>query len=376
MSIRGLSLFAGIGGLDLGARAAGVDVTLATDSDEGALELLRKRDGTEIVAGDLRDLVASGELADCWRGDPPDILFGGPPCTAFSHAGFWLDHKRNGEDPATGLLGAYIDVLRQLRPSAFLMENVPGLAFETHRPFLDSFVNRARRAGYRVSSELLNAADHGVPQRRRRLFVAGVLSGKAPDLSLPTSPPRSAGWALESAIASIEPDEIPKGKYAHLLPRVPPGDNYLIFTKERGAKKALFRYRGRYWSFLLKLDPLAPSPTVPAQRVTWNGPFHWENRHLRCRELARLQSFPDSQPIGHDLTNMRRWLGNAVPPVLGMQVVGRVLESIGAPSLPRLAALAEAEASFEDVQLDVSQSLRPDRGYPAAMTRLLGDSRA
>lgn len=361
MTVRALSLFAGIGGLDLGARATGVDVKLATDIDPRALGYLARRDGTNTVTGDLRELVRTGELRDSWTGKRPNLLIGGPPCTAFSHAGFWLDHKRNGQDPAAGLLGAYIDVLRQFEPDVFVMENVPGLTFSTHDAFFSSFLNRARRAGYGVTWQVINAAEYGTAQRRRRLFVVGLRDRSVPAFNLQRQAERTAGWALNDVASMAEPDEQPTGKYSELLAEVPPGGNYLVFTSERGATHPVFKYRGRYWSFLLKIDPEQAAPTLPAQRVTWNGPFHWKGRHLRVRELARLQGFPDWQSLDGSLPQVRRWIGNSVPPLLGMQVVRAALRAAGYHFCNDWHVLGDKDASFTDV----AAVLQPKNGRDA-----------
>lgn len=335
MPATALSLYAGIGGLDLGARAAGLDVCLATDIDADALALLHARDSTATVAGDLSSLLATGRLAKAWEGAAPDVIIGGPPCTAFSHAGFWLERKRNGEDPAAGQLDAFVEALRTFRPKLFVMENVPGLTFSTHERFFTSLLNRVRRAGYSTTWTVLNAADFGVPQNRRRLFVVGSLGGPKIELQLEPKPTVSAGEALRGIKRNpAEDDESPAGQYSHLLPQVPAGGNYQVFTKRHGHPVGLFEYRSRYWSFLLKLDPAQPSPTIPAQRVTWNGPFHWDNRHLRVRELARLQAFPDKQPLDGELSQLRKWIGNAVPPLLAEQVISAALAEaeVGVPS--------------------------------------------
>jgi DNA (cytosine-5)-methyltransferase 1 len=351
--IRAVSLFSGIGALDLGARSVGVAVELATDIDSKALTILESRDRVSTVRGDLRHLVRSGELRASWVGTAPDLLLGGPPCTAFSHAGFWLDAKRNGDDPQAGLLAAYVDALVQFKPRAFIMENVPGLAFKTHNRFLGSFVNRVRRAGYATSWSILNAADLGTAQQRRRLFVVGVLGGPRADLdNFAVYPERTARWAFKKLTRNpSEPDEQPGLKYGSLLAEVPPGGNYLVFTRERGHPEGLFKYRGRYWSFLLKLHPDRPSPTIPAQRVTYNGPFHWSSRHLRVRELARLQGLPDHQPLGDDPALNRRWIGNGVPPLLGAVVTDRVLRVLE-PQQPLPSVLARSldpTSTFVDI---------------------------
>lgn len=350
-----LSLFSGIGGLDLGARAAGMEVLLATDIDAGALELLKRGTGATTLAGSIEEI--GPQLLSTWPSDhPPDLVIGGPPCTGFSHAGFWIEDKRAGLDPATNLLQAYLGVITEFRPRGFILENVPGLAFKTHERFLVDFVQSARLSGYSVTFQVLNASKFGVAQARRRLFVVGMRDQDAVDLTVwPLFPERSSRWAIgdldEDSLA--EPNERLSGKYAGLLPLVPPGGNYLHFTGRYGWDPPLFRYRGRYWSFLLKIDPNRPSPTVPAQRVTFNGPFHWDSRHLRIRELARLQGFPDDYPLDADLTTARRHIGNAVPPVLAAAIVWRVLSALGCgpeEALPPvLQTAADPNATFSQV---------------------------
>jgi DNA (cytosine-5)-methyltransferase 1 len=90
----------------------------------------------------------------------------------------------------------------------------------------------------------------------------------------------------------------------------------------------LFRWRQKYWSFLLKLHPKKPAPTIPATRITNNGPFHWNNRHLRIAELIRLQSFPDDYPVDRGVTG-RTHLGNAVPPLLAAQLLWQLRHFLG-----------------------------------------------
>ena len=107
----------------------------------------------------------------------------------------------------------------------------------------------------------------------------------------------------------------------------PPGDNYLFYTAERGHPDPLFRWRSRYWSFLLKLDPNRPSPTIQAQPGPNIGPFHWENRRLRVGEVKRLFTFPDGFDLVGSRSSIQAQLGNAVPPLLAQQVVRSVYEA-------------------------------------------------
>lgn len=329
-----LSVFSGMGGLDLGAHLAGLSVASTVDADAEALRVLGRALGAKTVVGYTQDLVPDDVIDDAGlRRNGSAILIGGPPCTAFSHAGFWLERKRDGSDSQAARIDDYWRYVAALKPRAFVMENVPGLAFENHESVLRHFVCRARRNGYSVKTGILDASEYGVPQARRRLFVVGIRGRK--QFAFPEATfcdgQRGARWALEGLTNATNPpesDEKLTGRYSELLPLVPPGDNYLFFTKKRGYSKPRFGWRKRYWSFLLKLHPDRPSPTIAATRVSNNGPFHWRNRRLRIRELARLQSFPDTYPLA-EVAQARRHLGNAVPPLLAGQLLWAVRVALG-----------------------------------------------
>ena len=114
-----------------------------------------------------------------------------------------------------------------------------------------------------------------------------------------------------------------------------------------------FTWRSRYWSFLLKLDPGSPSSTVPATRITNNGPFHWDNRHLRLSELKRLQGLPQDYVVCTDRSVARKHIGNAVPPLLAAEVLWQVRvwldSSLSMDKLPPGLAAARAASTALDV---------------------------
>jgi DNA (cytosine-5)-methyltransferase 1 len=128
-----------------------------------------------------------------------------------------------------------------------------------------------------------------------------------------------------------DPSLVARGKWAGLLPSIPEGENYLWHTS-RGGGEPLFGWRRRYWSFLLKLAKAQPSWTLQAQPGPATGPFHWTNRRLSMRELARLQTFPDSFVIKGSASEAQRQLGNAVPSLLA-EVLARAIASqlLGGP---------------------------------------------
>jgi len=250
------------------------------------------------------------------------------------------------------LLQAYTRVLAEARPRWFILENVYALTFrnKASRPAFARLLEEIEAAGYSHRWKVLNAADYGVPQLRPRLFVVGCQDSQpVPDLPLPSHhgqwerrstgggrlPHVTAGEALAGLFADPEPSEVVRGKWGHLLPGIPPGDNYLHFTARRGHPDPVFEWRSRYWSFLLKLDPLHPSPTIQAQPGPNVGPFHWENRRLRVPELRRLFTFPDDFAFAGRRASVQSQLGNAVPPLLARRVAEATADTSKAGARPR-----------------------------------------
>ena len=321
-----ISLFSGAGGLDLGIEAAGFTTSVAVEWDGDAADTMEKNAPVyfpglhEVMRADLyplaaghgagvttKDILRAGGFAGRER---PDLLVGGPPCVAFSKSGFWLDWKREGVDPAASLLQAYTAVLRDARPRFFILENVYALTFnnKASRPAFERLLAEIEAAGYRHEWKVLHAADYGVPQARPRLFIVGARRGEPlPEFPEPTHhgdwerrktgggplPHATTGEVLAGLDAPEEQGEVVRGRWGHLLDEIPPGENYLYYTARRGHPDPLFEWRSRYWSFLLKLDPNSPSPTIQAQPGPNVGPFHWDNRRLRVPELRRLFTFPD-----------------------------------------------------------------------------------
>lgn len=341
-----ISLFSGAGGLDLGAERAGYHVRAAVEYDrDAALTMEKNFSGLNapVIQDDILDVPTRSILraAGLKGRERPELLIGGPPCTPFSKSGFWLEWKREGLDPDASLLQAYTRVLAEAKPRAFVLENVYALTYnnKASRPAFSRLLKELDEAGYAFNYKVLNAADYGVPQARPRLFIVGVRKGgKIPELPEAThgglwerrstgsgaQPHVTAGEALAGLVTDPEPSEVVRGSWGHLLPGIPPGDNYLHYTAERGHPDPQFRYRGRYWSFLLKLDPNKPSPTIQAQPGPNVGPFHWESRRLRVAEVKRLFTFPDEFELVGTRNRIQAQLGNSVPPLLAQRVIEQV----------------------------------------------------
>ncbi len=352
MTVQGLaiSLFSGAGGLDLGIESAGFQVAAAVEANHDAADTMEKNFAglvAPVLRGDIvniptREILRAGGLKGR---DRPELLVGGPPCTPFSKSGFWLEWKRAGLDPDASLLQAYTRVLGEARPRAFILENVYALTYRNHasRPAFQRLLTEIDQAGYHCAWAVLNSADFGVPQLRPRLFIVGTPKGCVlPELPKPTHggrwerrttgggdlPHVTAGEALAGLAAIPEPEEVIRGKWGHLLPEIPPGDNYLHYTAERGHPSPVFGWRSRYWSFLLKLSPDRPSPVIQAQPGPNVGPFHWDNRRLRVPELKRLFTFPDEFELVGRRTSIQAQVGNSVPPLLAQRVAEQLAVDI------------------------------------------------
>lgn len=337
-----ISLFSGAGGLDYGLEAAGFETAVALEMDHDCCETLRANRKWPVIERDIMD-VPSAEIMKTAKVKVGEaaLLVGGPPCQPFSKAGYWSrgDSLRL-DDPRANTLGAYLRVLEDTQPKAFLLENVEGLAYrgkdEGLKLLLEAIeaINQRTGCKYRPVVQVLNAADYGVPQIRKRVLMIGLRDGKEFKFPSPThaeepstdlfgarEPYRTAWDALADVVADESEDLRARGQWADLLPSIPEGHNYLWHTDRMGGMP-LFGWRRRFWSFLLKLAKNQPSWTIQAQPGPAVGPFHWDNRRLSMRELCRLQTFPDDVTITGSRTEVQRQIGNAVPSLLA-EIIGR-----------------------------------------------------
>ncbi len=329
-----LSAFSGIGGLDLGLEHAGFSIVGGIENDAGARrslalnrpkrKYLKPHDINQVARNLLpRDLgIAEGELA---------LLAAGPPCQPFSNAAQWSRTGALGlNDHRAGTLHSLLTLIERLLPHAILIENVPGFVKGNRSalPILEEHlaaVNCRNGTRYKLACKILNAAEFGVPQRRRRAIVIAFRSGAIP--VWPAVTHRDSPVRAWDALHDVCPDTppVPSGRFAGLLPSIPEGQNYQFFT-ERGEGLSLFGYRRRFWSFLLKLAKVEPAWTVPANPGPATGPFHWDSRPLAPEELLRLQTFPSFWRLDGTYREQVRQAGNATPPLLA-EILGRSIKA-------------------------------------------------
>lgn len=345
MSPSVLSCFSGAGGMDLGLEAAGFRSVGCIESDELArktLRLNRSQDEWRTLA--VNDVVAAGETLT-----PSDLdlepreltlLSGGPPCQPFSMAAQWNQPKVGISDNRGQTVVGMLNLLERMLPAALLIENVAGFlngknsAERTIVEKLDD-INSRHGTNYQLKYWILNAADYGVPQNRRRAIA--VAFRELPciaELTRPAAAFQSNPLTAWDAIGDLELSNVPEaeGGYADLLASIPEGGNYQYLTaRGGGADVELFGYRTRYWSFLLKLRRDAPAWTLPASPGPSTGPFHWDNRPLAIEERLALQGFPPDWKLAGTRRNAVKLVGNATPPPLA-EVMGKyVLHMLESP---------------------------------------------
>lgn len=341
--LKAISVFTGVGGLDFGFEAAGFETAVAVEMDAACCRTLRLNRRWPVIERDIHDVTSEELLATAkLSAGEADILIGGPPCQPFSKSGYWArgDAMRL-DDPRSDTLVAYLRVLRDAQPKAFLLENVYGLAYRGKNEGLSRIldgveqINRETGSKYRPVWQVVDAASCGVPQHRERVLIVASRDGEPfkfppathgerddPLLVANLEPYRTAWDALGDLPERLnDPTLKAGGKWANLLPSIPEGENYLWHTP-RGGGMRLFGWRTRYWSFLLKLAKDRPSWTIQAQPGPATGPFHWTSRRLSSQELCRLQTFPDDLRFDCGRNDVQRMLGNAVPSLLA-EVIAR-----------------------------------------------------
>lgn len=310
-----VSLFAGCGGLDLGFERAGFKIVWANEFDEAIHETYRlNHPNTILNTNDVR-MLSGSDIPDC------DGIIGGPPCQAWSEGG-----KRLGlEDPRGQLFLDYIRIVTEKKPKFFVIENVQGILEEKHKESLNGFMKMLTEAGYKITYELLNAADYKIPQDRFRVFFIGIRNDLKNKYEFPdavcTTP-----ITLRQAIGDIK-EEPRFFKDEKVETEHPSRQNHDVYTGSYDSKY-MARNRVRSWdetSFTMQAQarnapqhPQAPKMIFvsSSQRIFARGYEHLYRR-LSVRECARIQTFPDNfRFVYSDVKDGYKMVGNAVPPRL------------------------------------------------------------
>ena len=346
---RVLDLFCGAGGLSWGLhKNPHFSTVVALDFDEMAADTFKRNmPETEVIVGDITDAKVKEQIVALSKAKNVNMIVGGPPCQGYSMKGKKLGLK----DPRNFLFREYLNLVAEIQPDVFVIENVKGLLISSNGWFKDEIVQSIEALGYEVRFGILNAADFGVPQTRERAIFICSKHG-AITLPKPTTDKRTTVRDaisdlsyLESGEGAFESDYVmePKCEYQRMM-RV--GSKKLYNHKASNHKKVAIEK--------LKLIPpeqgkeFLPDEMIGNQKfkTTW-GRLKWDeasptidtrfdassngtnnhpylNRAITPREAARIQSFDDRFIFYGSKVYIRKQIGNAVPPLLAKAIADRI----------------------------------------------------
>lgn len=344
-----IDLFAGAGGFSLSARLAGLRVRLAIENNGHAVKTFRRnicltttrpplvidKDILTLSPEEMRSKSLGAE-------DKCDLLLGGPPCQGFS------THRIKGagiDDARNKLIHTYFEFVRTFQPTAFLMENVPGMLWPRHKAYLERFFQEGAEAGYQLFDPIvLDARDFGIPQRRKRVFILGVKAGL--NVGDFVWPPR-ATHGNETAVKQNS-DLLPWVDCSRVFDPAPDNDlndvhmshsEELVDTFRRtpangGSRKDSGRLlkchdgHDGHKDVYGRIDKRLPGPTMTTACINPSkGRFVHPTEHhgITARQAARLQTFPDTFVFEGGLMAAGQQIGNAVPIMLGKALIEHIL---------------------------------------------------
>ncbi len=347
-----VDLFAGAGGMSLGAAMAGIDVKLAIEFDEYAAATYKhNHPKTEVLVKDISKV----RKIDVPKKGRETILFGGPPCQGFSTSN---QRTRTAENTNNWMFKEFLRLVLSWKPDWVVFENVKGIVGTEGGIFKDQVLKGLKRAGYTTSDGILCAADFGVPQMRQRFFIIASKHGVKVELPAPTHKkpvtvadaifdlpdlavgastcylpyPRPATSGYAKKMRSKEDgcsNHLITRNAAHVVKRyshIPQGGNW-----EDIPKRLMKNYTDRtrcHTGIYRRLSVDKPSVVIGNYRK--NMLVHpTQDRGLSVREAARIQSFPDHYEFQGSIGFQQQQVGNAVPPMLAKAVFSVVCDLKG-----------------------------------------------
>jgi DNA (cytosine-5)-methyltransferase 1 len=323
-SMKGIDLFASAGGLTLGLKSAGVDTVCGVEIDPHRTQTFAKHSsGARIITSDIRRVNFSE-----FRGKV-GLVYGGPPCQPFSSGGL-----RQAASDERNMIPQFIRVVADVQPEAFLMENVPGLVVGERMRYLRSVMAQLEDLGFKLAWKVLNAADYGVPQKRRRLFVVG-LRNETLEFPEPTHGPRRNRPHVrvrdvlpDHPVGEPNPSKVFYAKTPDLRPS--PYDGHLFngggrpINRDEPSHTVLASAGGNKTHFF---DDQALVPPYHEHLMRGGKPKKGTlpgGRRLTVKESALLQTFPAEMEFCGPKSSQYHQIGDAVPPLLA-EVVGRAI---------------------------------------------------
>ncbi|WP_046176224.1 DNA cytosine methyltransferase [Domibacillus indicus] len=354
MNYNAISLFSGAMGLDLGIEKAGIEIKVCVEKDKWAKSTIERNTNIPVIHKDITAVTSEEilEKANLKKGEV-FLIAGGPPCQSFSSAG----KQRGLADFRGNTIIRYLNIVEEIEPQYFIMENVRGLIsaklnevpveFKEYEDIKDVkgsvmyfLQNEFKKYGYTISFTLFNAANYGVPQKRERMIIFGYKGKERIPLPRPTHSENGTirdtlPWvSIDKVIGDLEPatekDYIPLGEKAKKYLSMLKQGQYWKDLPEGVAKEAMgnsYELGGGKTGFFRRLNMSEPSPTLvtsPSMPATMLC-HPTDLRPLSIKEYARIQQFPDHWIFEGGIREVYKQIGNAVPVGLGYIAAKNIL---------------------------------------------------
>lgn len=319
-----MDLFAGAGGMSLGFDNAGFKNLLAVEFNKDFAETYKKNfPRHNLIVDDIKN-VTEQQIYDIIKNEKVDVIIGGPPCQGFSIAGNigrnFIDDDRNR------LFKEFVRFVKIIKPRVFVLENVAAMERHNKGKTIKEIVSSFKEIGYDIKYKVLNAVNYGVPQERRRIFIVGTLGENNFEYPQEINKTVTVKDAIDDLpkLENGETSEIPNhtamkhsAQMLEKMSYVSDGGNRNDIPEslrpKSGDSRKYIRYNSKKPSFCVTGD---------MRKI-----FHYsQNRALTCRELARLQTFPDSFVFLGNTGKVQQQIGNAVPVLLASKIALQVKE--------------------------------------------------
>lgn len=346
-----LSFFSGAMGLDIGMKNGGIDALLACEFNKACRMTIAKNKPEIGLIGDITDFTAEEilKMAKIPEGRKVDVIFGGPPCQAFSTAG----NRKAFDDERGNIFLKYLSIISEIKPTYVVIENVRGLLStpfkykDIEEPIKGGammiILDKLKEIGYTVSFNLYNAAYFGAPQIRERVVIIGKLGGGKVSYLQPTHNEEGTdGLKAWRTLRDAFDDNLPKNVEHHFIEFPEKRLKYYRILKEGQywkdlpldlQKEALgksFYLGGGKTGFLRRLSYSRPSPTLvtnPTMPAT-DLAHPTEDRPLSVEEYKSIQEFPESWKVCGGILDQYKQIGNAVPVKLGEAIAKTIIDDM------------------------------------------------
>jgi DNA (cytosine-5)-methyltransferase 1 len=345
-----IDLFSGAGGIGIGFEQAGFNHVFSADFDPSVAKTFRHNNSkVPFIEGDLSNIEIFNKIKEEFGHCEIDIIVGGPPCQGFSMFGkrrFVNSKDYNPhDDPRNKLIFTYLEYVKLFKPKWFLMENVQGLTTLDDGSFLKLLLEEIEKLGYKNHDyKIINTADYGVPQKRKRFILIANRTGNIIPWPKPKYYEKPEDWqkpyrSVGEVLMGLETDKSQQKFYNH-IPMNHSEDVIERFSFiEEGCKidpdtlpehLKMSRMGNEIKSFskvFFRLNREQPSHTLVPGHSAF--PIHpWLNRQLTVREAARIQTFPDSIEFLGNHGRQCKQVGNAFPPMAAETIANCIAKAI------------------------------------------------